>query len=64
MSNSDRPCYGCDRRTERCHITCEDYKKFRANLDEKKSAIEKEKDKERVMNRYLVDNYRKRVWKK
>jgi hypothetical protein len=26
------PCKGCDRRSERCHATCEDYKKWSDEL--------------------------------
>lgn len=29
-------CYGCEKRTIGCHATCEDYKEFRAKLDERK----------------------------
>ena len=27
------PCKGCDRRNERCHSSCEEYKAWRAEID-------------------------------
>jgi len=29
-------CYGCEKRTKLCHNTCEDYKKYRQDLDTRK----------------------------
>lgn len=36
--NGDKPCFGCERRQVGCHGGCEDYKGYRARLDEKNEA--------------------------
>lgn len=38
--NGDKPCLGCERRQVGCHGKCEDYKAYRAKLDEK-AALER-----------------------
>lgn len=35
------PCKGCEVRSENCHAGCEDYKRFRSELDKKAQAKEK-----------------------
>lgn len=60
----ETPCHGCEERTEICHCICERYEKYVERRAKKNAAINKEKDKERVHHSYLIDNYRKRRWKK
>lgn len=36
-------CLGCEKRHINCHADCEDYKKWKAELDEKSAKIKKEK---------------------
>lgn len=64
MTEPRKCCKDCENRTPSCHCTCEDYKEYRKALDERNAVINKEKDKRRVMDRYVKDNYRKRAWKK
>ena len=40
----DKPCCNCDRRYPTCHSNCEDYKKFRKDLDEKNALMRKRKE--------------------
>lgn len=42
-NNSVSPCLGCERRRLRCHGSCEDYKAFRADLDEMSKAAYEER---------------------
>lgn len=42
-------CYNCQNRHMGCHSDCEDYKQFRAELDE----INKQKEKDRALNSSL-----------
>lgn len=39
-------CLGCEKRHINCHADCEDYKKWKAELDEKSAQIKKEKAKQ------------------
>lgn len=45
------PCRGCDRRHERCHSDCKEYKDFRAEVDRRNNARRKALDLE-----YALDN--------
>lgn len=42
-------CYNCQNRHIGCHSDCEDYKQFRAELDE----INKQKEKDKALNSSL-----------
>ena len=64
MTEPRKCCKDCENRTPSCHCTCEDYAEYKKEMAEFKAAIEKEKDKQRVMSSYIKDNYRKRKWDK
>ena len=54
MEYTKPSCKGCEKRHVGCHITCEEYKEFRATLDkEKESRIEAQKVND-VMDRYTI----------
>ena len=64
MTEPRRCCKDCENRTVNCHCTCEDYAEYKRELAEFNEAVQKAKDRERVMDRYCHDNYRKRRWMK
>lgn len=43
------PCKGCEVRSENCHAGCEDYKRFRSELEKKAEARQKVKHIEMYM---------------
>ena len=51
-SNSASPCLGCERRRLRCHGSCEDYKAFRAVLDEMSKAAYEERTRRSMIRRW------------
>lgn len=63
-SEEKHPCRGCTERTDICHCVCEKYKEHEQLKAEKRAAIQREKDKERVQTSYFLENYRKRRWYK
>ena len=53
------PCYNCQRRTQSCHQSCVDYKKFIKENDEKKSLIRHNRETENMVTETLIRNARK-----
>lgn len=52
-------CYGCEERYPACHDTCEKYKEARAEYDQRKETILKEKNKDREHDTYKLHSVRK-----
>ena len=46
------PCKGCEVRSENCHAGCEDYKKFRKDMEKKAEA----RNKARQIDMYMRDH--------
>ena len=55
-------CKDCDKRTPGCHGSCEEYQKYRRDLDEQNQKVRDEKQKDRVWDDYKYDWIGKR-WK-
>lgn len=52
---SNNCCYGCENRRLHCHSECEEYKKYRKELEERQEVILKAKNEEKRMNDYTVN---------
>lgn len=53
------PCLNCPDRKVGCKIDCERYAAFRKQLDERKQAMDKERNKNKLINEFKVDTIRK-----
>lgn len=49
------PCYKCEERQVNCHATCERYKRYRAELDNRKTTVG-----DAVTSEFIVDSIRRR----
>ena len=59
--NKGCPCRkDCGNRHAGCHAECEDYKKWRSDLDAKNAAIKKEKERYNT----LSESAKKKMWRK
>ena len=62
--NNHCPCHldgnNCDRREVGCHAVCEDYKKWKAELDAKNEHKRKEKAKTQTMS----ESAKRKMWRK
>lgn len=50
-------CYNCERRHVGCHVTCEDYKKFKVSQD----AIRKESEKAKLKDVLIAERVREKA---
>ena len=48
------PCQDCTGRHINCHSECDKYKTWKAELEDKRSKVKKERNKEAAMNEYKV----------
>lgn len=53
------PCLNCPDRKVGCKIDCDRYADFRKQLDERKQAMDKERNKNKLINDFKVDTIRK-----
>ena len=51
---STSPCQDCMDRHLNCHSECEKYKTWKADLEDKRSKVKKERNKEAAMNEYKI----------
>lgn len=51
-SGKDCPCYNCEDRKSGCHADCKKYLEWRANLDENRKMIRKEKQANKIYNEF------------
>jgi hypothetical protein len=56
MAIPDNPCFECKKRCIGCHSDCNEYRLYRAELNERNKIIKKAKNAERIMRDYRVDN--------
>ena len=56
MSSKEmNPCYGCSKRTVKCHSSCEKYKSYTKDSEERKKAIKKYLEKDTSYRDYTDD---------
>ena len=53
-------CYGCTKRHMYCHVSCEEYKRERAERDALNEKIRAEKEKEQIAVGFEIEGARKR----
>ena len=56
-------CLNCEKRSVGCHSSCEDYKKFKKELEEKAKQKIDAKSKESIINSTILTGIRKRYKK-
>lgn len=56
MAYPENPCYKCTDRCVGCHVDCNKYRLFRAELNQRNETIKKAKNAVRIMWDYKVDN--------
>ena len=57
-------CQNCEKRHLHCHSTCEDYKEWKRQQDERNDQIRKAKEQEALYKSYLCDGIDKHKKKK
>lgn len=55
------PCYKCEKRELNCHSSCEVYRTWRADYDDKKIAITAKRQQERTADEYAQNLSYKRL---
>ena len=56
MSSKEmNPCYGCSKRTVKCHSSCEKYKSYTKDSEERKKTIKKYLEKDTSYRDYTDD---------
>jgi len=53
------PCKTCEDRYSGCHSKCLSYKVWKENWNKSKEAIDGEANRERMLNNFTVDGYRR-----
>ena len=56
-------CFNCKKRSVGCHVSCDDYKKFKQELEEKAVRKREVKSKENIINDAIMAGIRKRYKK-
>jgi len=53
------PCFHCEDRTMNCHSTCEQYKKFKAEMNKRNEELYEKNRKEKAAMEYHLDSIRR-----
>lgn len=59
LKNGKAPCLECQKRTETCHISCEDYKRWVRNKLKRNSKVRKQRERERASDERQRDAVRR-----